>query len=207
MLRAKLIEELKEHVPNSMTFNVGYFEGRKHDLKVMYSKYPSSDITIWCDGWQDESIRGKRKRDDSSVSSLKHKEREEEVDDIFSELKEKHSDNYGNPKLHLWAQMISSNLHDSLEDPPNIPVFQASTPKRQKTSDSITSAINGAAVALANVLKGDVTSSSEQAILSSTEKVVDLRRKNLNNFNLSKTFSKKEFEEQKSTIINGIRML
>ena len=78
MLRAKLIEELKEQVPNSMTFNVGYFEGRKHskmfiaiDLKLMYSKYPSGDITIWCDGRQDGSIRGKRKRDDSSLSSLR----------------------------------------------------------------------------------------------------------------------------------------
>ena len=109
--------------------------------------------------------------------------------------------------------MISSNLHDSLEDPPNIPIFQASTPKRQKTSDSITSAINGAAVNLANVLKGDVTSSSEQAILSSTEKVVDLRRKIFEQLQFIKNLydndvlSKEEFEEQKSTILNGIRML
>ena len=55
------------------------FIATEEDLKVMYSKYPSGDITIWCDGRQDESIRGKRKRDDFSVSSLKHRERKEEV--------------------------------------------------------------------------------------------------------------------------------
>ena len=71
MLHAKLIGELKEQVLNSMTFNVGYFEGRKHakmfiaieeDLKVMYSKYPSGDITIWCDGRQDESMYKQEKK-------------------------------------------------------------------------------------------------------------------------------------------------
>ena len=29
-LHAKLIEELKEQVPNSVTFNVAYFEGQQH---------------------------------------------------------------------------------------------------------------------------------------------------------------------------------
>ena len=57
-LCAKLIEELKEQVPNSVTFNVGYFEGQQHskvwlvtqdDLCAMYKKYSRGLITLWCD--------------------------------------------------------------------------------------------------------------------------------------------------------------
>ena len=57
-LRTKLFEELKEQVPDSLTFNVGYFEGQRHskmslvsndDLRAMYVTYPRGPITLWCD--------------------------------------------------------------------------------------------------------------------------------------------------------------
>lgn len=58
-LRAKLIEEFKEQVPDSLSFSVGYFEGQAHsklslvsgeDLNAMYTTYRSGLITLWCDG-------------------------------------------------------------------------------------------------------------------------------------------------------------
>ena len=45
VLRAKLIEKLRDQVPNTITFDVGYYEGQQHlktwlcsdkDLEVMY---------------------------------------------------------------------------------------------------------------------------------------------------------------------------
>ena len=56
-LRAKLVEEFKDDVPNTMTFKVGYYEGPKHskmwivtneDLKAMYETYVAGEITLWC---------------------------------------------------------------------------------------------------------------------------------------------------------------
>ena len=34
----------------------------------MYRKYPSGEITLWCDGYNEEELtaRGKRKREDTS---------------------------------------------------------------------------------------------------------------------------------------------
>lgn len=51
------------------------------------------------------------------------------MEDVHCELRRKHGDGYNTPKLCLWARMITTNLHDDLDTPPNIPAF-GSTPKR-----------------------------------------------------------------------------
>ena len=50
-------------------------------------------------------MRHGKHRWEGLVTSRYH-EREEEVDNIFSDLKEKHQDKYETPKLRLWAHMI-----------------------------------------------------------------------------------------------------
>ena len=66
-VRAKLIEEFQDHVPNTLTFNIGYFEGQSHskvslvsndDLQAMYTRYPRGDITLWCDSRTDAAKDG-----------------------------------------------------------------------------------------------------------------------------------------------------
>ncbi len=126
-MRAKLIEEFNEQVPNSVSFNVGYFEGQQHskvwlvspdNLRAMYAKYPRGDITLWCDRSEpveDDAARGrtaKRKREETTT---RRQEKEEEVDEIF---KDKHADKFSTPKLRLWARMVTSHLHEDLDNPP-----------------------------------------------------------------------------------------
>ena len=74
-LRMKLVEEFQELVPDSMSFNVRYFEGQNHakiwlvareDFMTMYRKYPKGKITLWCDGRRDEE-------EDVSVSRKRRK--------------------------------------------------------------------------------------------------------------------------------------
>ncbi len=82
-LHAKLKEEFKEQVPNSVTFNVGYFEGQRHakiviaseeDLKMMYTKYPSGEISLWCDGRVEyTSVGRKRKREEMVATRYQDK--------------------------------------------------------------------------------------------------------------------------------------
>ena len=88
-LRVKLIDEFEETVPDTVNFNVGYFDGRQQaklwlvtnkDLESMYSKYRTGEITLWCDGRSDrdrsgEEVRSKQKRD-SEASASRRQERE-----------------------------------------------------------------------------------------------------------------------------------
>ena len=52
-----------ETVPDTVNFNVGYFDGRQQaelwlvtneNLDSMYSKYRTGEITLWCDGRQSD---------------------------------------------------------------------------------------------------------------------------------------------------------
>ncbi len=71
-LYTKLIDELKDQVPNNLTFAIGYFEGQKHskvsiasieDLKAMYLMYPRGEIMLWCDARCEESAGKRRERE------------------------------------------------------------------------------------------------------------------------------------------------
>ena len=56
-----------------------------------------------------------------SIREMKFHQRdrkEDEVDDIYKELKEKHGGKYDTPRLRLWARSVSSKIHDDLDSPP-----------------------------------------------------------------------------------------
>lgn len=232
-LRTKLVEQLKDQVPDSLTFNIGYFEGHQHskvwlvsddDLHAMYAKYPRGDITLWCDGRTDEecvSGRTKRKRDEATS---KRQEKEEEVDAVYQQLKDKHGEKFGIPKLRLWARMVCSNLHDDLDNPPDIPAFHESTPKRPRKQESFSDAIGGAAVAIVRALGGetpskvsDSSATVRQSLISSPglspAKVVDLRMKNFEQLRyLQQLFddgilTQEEYMGQKQGILSALRKL
>lgn len=90
-LHAKLIDELKEQVPNSVNFKVGYFGGQRNakmviateeDLKVMHEKYRSGEITD-DERVEETSIGQKHKHDEVASTRTRYQEKEEEVDDIL----------------------------------------------------------------------------------------------------------------------------
>ena len=78
-------------------------------------------------------------------------EKEDEVDTVYGELKDKHGNRYDVPRLCLWARMVASKLHGDMDSPQNIPAFNC-TPKRPKHGESLASALSGAVVAFANAL-------------------------------------------------------
>ena len=88
------------------------------------------------------------------------------------------------PRLRLWSRMISSGLHESEdEEPPSIPVFSGVLPKRSH-KDSLPEALEGAASAFAESLKGKSTDPKAQhaptaAVSVSPGKAVELQMKNL----------------------------
>jgi hypothetical protein len=72
-LRLKLIEAFSDHVPNTVDFSVGYYEGSQQskvwlvtadDLKKMYESIKRGHITLWCDqrvSMQVVNVRGSLK--------------------------------------------------------------------------------------------------------------------------------------------------
>lgn len=227
VLRAKLIEKLSEQVPHTISFDVGYYEGSQHskiwlcsanDLESMYKKYPSGEITLWCHGNEDEETScGKRKRSDSSCNiPSKRQKKEDDVDSVFKDLKEKHGSKFGTPQLRLWARMVSNDLHDDLEEPPNIPAF-CSTPKRPGRQ-SVSTAISGAAIALSKVLGGtpqDKANCCQAGVSSgvSPGKAIELRMKNYEQLRYLQQLlddgilSQSEYTEQKQDILGSLRKL
>ena len=125
------MEELVEMADHA-TIDVGYFVGRQspkvwlvsgENLQQMYKKYKvGSEIALWCDVQDtdetEEAGEDKRKRKHPDSHPSKRQDREDEVDTIFRELREKHGDTYETPQFCLWARMIQCGTHDDYDDPP-----------------------------------------------------------------------------------------
>lgn len=66
-MRVRILEELKDQLPNTIDFDIGYYEKRsckcwlvtQEDLTLMYGKL-GKDISLWCDAGQakNKGVRG-----------------------------------------------------------------------------------------------------------------------------------------------------
>jgi len=102
------------------------------DLQSMYSVLAERQkFTLWCEGKGRSSPVSKnddsepppaKKAKQSATGTSKRESFEEEIDKIFTKLKEKHPDMPA-PKLCLWARLIQSGRHDDYENLPNIPLI------------------------------------------------------------------------------------
>ena len=203
-LRVKLIEAFQEAVPNTLDFNVGYYEGSQQlkvwlvvsdDLRRMYQKNPNGgSVNLWCDArcQEDEvDIARKRKRDAESSKKASIDENERDVE-VYKKLLDKHSGKWDTSRLRLWARCICAQQHSSCDDPPDLPAFKDPEPKRRK--ESLSDALAGAAVAFASAVtegskaqdhtssKGGaadrVSTESSSGACVSPGKAVELRMKN-----------------------------
>ena len=70
------------------------------------SEYESSDEDV-----QQSSKHKKKKKKKSKIRrKSKADEREEELESIFQQLKEKHESKFSGPQLRLWAHMTCKNI-------------------------------------------------------------------------------------------------
>jgi len=226
-LRVKLIEEFCEQVPDSLSFGVGYFDGKhqmslynQDDLGTMYDKHKlGGEIMLWCDARCKDSMRTGRKRyTDSDSGLLKRQEKEEELEIVFKDLKSKHGDKFSLPHLKLWSRMVNNGLHEDMDSPPDIPAFRSNTKKPRK--ETLTDAITNAAITVTKALSStsqEPNSTPSEAIKVTTgispRKSVEWRMKNLEQLRyLQNLFddgilNDKEFAEQKSNILSSLRKL
>lgn len=163
--------EFEGQIPTTPDFQIGYYLGKQSakywlttqaDLDSMYTsmqKGKKGNILLWCDGNQadvgDTSTllsKNRKRKGSPEFPVSKRKQRESEVEEIVSELKEKHESKYSLPKLRLWACMITSGNHESMDDPPRIPAIVGVESKKQK-KESLADVIAGAAVSFAKAFR------------------------------------------------------
>ena len=119
-LCSALWHELENEVPEEGDFNAGYFEGKHQtkkwlvltqDLDAMYSYFGGKEsISLWCDGKEpDES--GEEKRD--AQAQNKRSETDDELEDIFQQLKQKHESKYSGPQLLIEDSILSLLLKNA----------------------------------------------------------------------------------------------
>jgi len=51
---------------------------------------------------------------------------------VFHELRSKHADDYTGPQYRIWSCMFVNKIHESLEEPPNIPIITGEVPRGKK---------------------------------------------------------------------------
>ena len=160
---------------------------------------------MWCNGNEENSGHDKGKK--------RKRESDEELDTIFRELKQKHTDKYSIPQLRLWARMISCSTHESYDQPPPVPMFSEPQPKRQK--ESLAESITQGIAAFSKVIQSPPANNSvtSPACGVSPGKNIDLRMKNLEQLRYvqqlyeDNILTDVEFAEQKNNILASIRKL
>ena len=247
-LQKQLMKDFPEKLPTTLPFEVGYMEKNNAkrwiesaaDLTAMYRVFqPGSSITIWCESKDDsdsadltsKTATGKKKRKDNpdkdvgepskKRSTLSH---EEDVDKFMEELRDKHSDSgkYSEPQLRLWARMMARGHHQSLDDPPNIPLITGAggvkkPPKKDELSEVIITAAKAASQYFS--LPSDRSHSSDTETIphvaagispSSKAKISGMylsHLKSLQELRASGVLTDEEFAEQKRYALKNIRGL
>lgn len=233
-IKVKLMEEFEDQVPPTTRFSVGYFVGRQSmkkwlvtedDLDAMYSELKvadKNDVCLWCDGCSEgnegESQR-KRKRDASPGPTSKRAEKEREIDDLVSDLKEMHREkrNLSDPQYRLWARMITNGIHSSKETPPQVPMITG-TPTRaprktieETVASTVTAVVKGMGAATQPQTQTNLQSSLTTHV--SPSKAVDIRGKcfsqlaSLKQLFEESVLTEEELQEQKSSILETLRKL
>ena len=147
------------------SLDVGYIQGTtvirirsKEDLAEMWSeiKKPRCTSSLWCDGL----IEGTKKK--SGRKRLISDDEDESDDDVPSrKRRKKHKSNFMFLQMRIWAELITSGLYSSTDDPPhNNSMFErvgsggSSTSSQKDTA--VTKMIAEAATAITSALSSSV---------------------------------------------------
>ena len=235
-VKVKILEEFEDMVPPNISFAIGYFNGKqstkywlctREDLAAMYDSHtnePGKCIRLWCDGKSrvDHVDKQASKRKKVSEESKTRREvKEDKVADLAKELREKNCDvhDLSEPQYSLWARMIISGSHSSMDSPPQIPMITGISGKRNTRKSLDDDAVVRAAAIFNNVSSTQIVSASPVSASSpisvgvSPGKAVDIRGKSLNQLSTIKklcedgVLSQREYEEQKEIILGGLKKL
>ena len=126
-LRRSLLDAFGDELTTE-TFQLGYLEPpsqakqwlqEQRDLDNMYSTFPmGTRITLWCEKalYKETTEADVTEPLSKKKASTARDKSEEELDETFVKLKEKHP-KLETVKLHLWGKLIQSGHHDDYKVP------------------------------------------------------------------------------------------
>jgi hypothetical protein len=159
-LKTALAESFHESI-GCYKFDFGYiqtghgFKGKKlsiesdADMEKMYLSYLDKPvIRLWVKCLKDvdqysrpkkrgrpddsDGVTGSKAKRSAGSGYDSHMKRMDEVEEIYEELSDKHSENFTSEQIRAWAHMISMKKHSSYEIPPDKRFFQK---KQEKDKD------------------------------------------------------------------------
>ena len=189
-------------------------------------------VILWCDGLREAKTSNSRKRkrqdsddfesdEDSQRKSSKKKtsqpEREKRVEEAVKMLQELHGTKYTQIQYRIWAEMNTSNYHQSLETPPTNSMFvragNSEKPNKGKGKDaSMTEAFTQMAKEISNALSPATTPRARPQV-SSPGRLIDDRSKcykqlnELNNLKSSGILSEEEYQSEKGAVMANLKLL
>lgn len=137
-----IVDNLPEDEAVEHDFQFGFIEpghglkGKKEwittdeDVEEMFEKHNGKkDITLWCyrkpKGGKSRSISSRSRSPNKKGSRYEaHSKQISEVDDIYKQLKDKHTGSYTPEQLRAWAHLIQLGKHQSYDNAPNKPFFR-----------------------------------------------------------------------------------
>ena len=232
-IKEKLRDTFTENVPDSLEFEIGYFEKPGNskrwietvdDVEAMYCSNQSDDTyTLWCDGRKEGSCSGellKRKNTCDSDTAEPHNKRakkEDEIETTFRTLRKEHSDKFSDPQLRLWARMYANGLHNDLENPPNVPAITGEPTKRKREEkvQPLTEALAGAATAITKALITSQRPSTPPSSVRQSTGISPASKANLSGQYLqqlrtlqqlreNEALTEEEFQEQKRLLLHNL---
>ena len=141
-------------------------------------------------------------------------EKEEKVQEVLKNLKEKHLSHCTAMQLRIWAEMIAGGIYVSMDDPPNTTMFVRAgggTPckKKKEQDSSVAHALTEAATAITSALSPRVAGAS----VGSPAKLIESRSKlykqlsELQSLRSSGVLTDEEYKAEKEVIMELLKQL
>lgn len=137
------------------------------------------------------------------------------VNEIKSQLRQKHGSRYSNVQYALWAEMMVGGTHESTDEPPPVPMFGANRRRGRPSSGNLADALTEVASKIASALSPDGSRQACTSVgnYSSPTKSVELRGKYIQqlkemvNLHDIGALTDEEYEEQRSVVVSLMRKL
>ena len=217
----------------------------EEDLKEMWGEIRKNRCTaLWCDGLVDDES-GKSSKSSKPGRKRKHAASDEESDyeatssqstktqkkkkmgnetkvqEVVDSLKSKHGTKYTVLQLRIWAELVSSGLYTSIEEPPcNNSMFQragggsSSKKKQDRSGSGVAQALTAFTQVLTGATKAVSVPSSGQGVSSSSPaRLIDSRSKlykqlsELQNLKSAGILTDSVYATEKETIMDLLKLL
>ena len=170
---------------NSSCAEIGYmrggtkvsFRGREDLLQVLNNLREGSDLTLWISvtSRQAEDDESHDSDEDSIATKGKEKKRrrldpnaskDNRIHKLMQQLRDNHGNKYASVQYRLWAEMSDIGSHDSLSEPPNVPMFSGERKTRAShKKESLT--VSDIGTAIASVISGANSINHASAVATS----------------------------------------